>query len=69
MVLNFSDGSYLFKVNIQNIRTMHEICLKITKTPSDVNNVVLVPLLLTLNIFYSDTVYSNKLGTRSLRSL
>ena len=44
---------YLHKVNSGNTRTVHEICSKMPiKTPmSGVNDIVSVPLLLTLNIF------------------
>ena len=48
----FSGNIYLFKFNNRNTRKRCEICSKLTiKIPNDVNDVVLVFLLLTLNIF------------------
>ena len=45
---------YLFKVISQDIRKWCEICSELTiKTPERCKNVVLVPLLLTLNIFHT----------------
>ena len=46
-------GIYLCKVNNGNSTKMSKICLKLTrKTQSDINDVVLVPLLLALNKFH-----------------
>ena len=48
----FPAGIYLFKVNKRNPRKKYEICSKLTnKDLNDANGVVLVPLLLTSNIF------------------
>ena len=47
---DFQANSYLFKVNNRNTRKRCEKCSKLIKTP-DVNDVVLLFLLLTLNIF------------------
>ena len=45
---------YLFKVNNRNTRKMYEIFSELTiKQQNDVNEVVLVFLLLTLNIFHT----------------
>ena len=51
----YTDKIYLFKVNNRKTRKGHEICSNITtkKKQSDVNDVTLVFLLLTSNIFYT----------------
>ena len=47
-------GTYLFRVNNGNTKTMCEICSKLTiKTPNDVSDVVLVSLMLSLNSFHA----------------
>ena len=47
-----STDIYLFKVNSENTKAMYEIYLKLTiKTKNDINDVVVVFLLLTLNKF------------------
>ena len=52
-------GIYLLKVNTRNTRTMCEICSKLTiKNQSDVNKVVLVSLLLTLNRSHTSPVFA-----------
>ena len=47
--VNYPVSIYLFKVDNRNTRTRFEICSKLIR--SYVNDVVLVSLLLTLNIF------------------
>ena len=50
---NYPADTYLITVNEGNIRTMREICPKLTiRTPERRNDVVLVSLLLTLKIFH-----------------
>ena len=47
-----STDIYLFRVNSENTKAMYEIYLKLTiKTQNDINDVVVVFLLLTLNKF------------------
>ena len=53
-IIIISAGIYLFKVNNKNNRTICEICSKlIIKTSEHVIDAVLVPLLLSLNKFYT----------------
>ena len=52
-VTQFAANKYMFKVNNRNTKKWCEICSKLTIKTPDVNDIVLVSLILTLNIFHT----------------
>ena len=53
MILNCPVNIYLFKVNNTNTRTRLEICSKLKRHQNDIDDIVLVFLLLTVNIYHT----------------